>query len=129
MGVVQEMLHVFSEFGWPLTLVTDGGLNMSKAAVTNILALIGAEARVTIPGAHKQNSTAERTIWEVRQAIKKKCDKHPRNGNPFYQSYKWKSMSECENKELGVLSKERERENNKRFLVTQRKPKLKTLGD
>ena len=34
-----------------------------------------------------------------------------------------------ENKELGVLSKERERENNKRFLVTQRKPKLKTLGD
>ena len=33
-----------------------------------------------------------------------------------------------ENKELGVLSK-RERENNKRFLVTQRKPKLKTLGD
>ena len=34
-----------------------------------------------------------------------------------------------ENKELGVLSKERERENNKRFLVTQRKLKLKTLGD
>ena len=34
-----------------------------------------------------------------------------------------------ENKELGVLSRERERENNKRFLVTQRKPKLKTLGD
>ena len=29
---------------------------------------------------------------------------------------------------LGVLSK-RERENNKRFLVTQRKLKLKTLGD
>ena len=36
---------------------------------------------------------------------------------------------DAENKELGVLSKERERENNKRFLVTQRKPKLKTLGD
>ena len=34
-----------------------------------------------------------------------------------------------ENKELGVLSKERERENNKRFLITQRKLKLKTLGD
>ena len=34
-----------------------------------------------------------------------------------------------ENKELGVLSRERERENNKRFLVTQRKLKLKTLGD
>ena len=37
------MLHVFSEFGWPSTLVMDGGLNMSKAAVTNILALVGAE--------------------------------------------------------------------------------------
>ena len=34
-----------------------------------------------------------------------------------------------ENRELGVLSRERERENNKRFLVTQRKLKLKTLGD
>ena len=33
-----------------------------------------------------------------------------------------------ENKEVSMLSK-RERENNKRFLVTQRKPKLKTLGD
>ena len=77
------MLHVFSEFGWPSTLVTDGGSNMSKAAVANILALVGAEARVTIPGAHKQNSAAERTIWEVRQAIKKKCDKHPKEWKSF----------------------------------------------
>ena len=38
------------------------------------------------------------------------------------------AQGRSENKELGVLSK-RERENNKRFLVTQRKPKLKTLGD
>ena len=37
-------------------------------------------------------------------------------------------MRRGENKEVGMLSK-RERENNKRFLVTQRKPKLKTLGD
>ena len=77
------MLHVFSEFGWPSTLVTDGGSNMSKAAVMNILALVGAEARVMIPGAHKQNSAAERTIWEVRQAIKKKCDKHPKEWKSF----------------------------------------------
>ena len=82
-GVVQEMLHIFSEFRWPSTLVTDGGLNMSKAAVMNILALVGAEARVTIPGAHKQNSAVERTIWEVRQAIKKKCDKHPKEWKSF----------------------------------------------
>ena len=82
-GVAQEMLHVFSEFGWPSTLVMDGGLNMSKAAVTNILALVGAEARMTIPGAHKQNSAAERTIQEVRQAIKKKCDKHPKEWKSF----------------------------------------------
>ena len=35
-----------------------------------------------------------------------------------------------ENRELGVLSRERERERvTKRFLVTQRKLKLKTLGD
>ena len=77
------MLHVFSEFGWPSTLVTDGGLNMSKAAVANILALVGAEARVTIPGAHEQNSAVERTIQEVRQAIKKKCDKHPKEWKSF----------------------------------------------
>ena len=83
MGVAQKMLHVFSEFGWPLTLVTDGGSNMSKAAVMNILALAGAEARVTIPGAHEQNSAAERTIQEVRQAIKKKCDKHPKEWKSF----------------------------------------------
>ena len=56
---------------------------MSKAAVANILALVGAEARVTIPGAHKQNSTVERTIQEVRQAIKKKCDKHPKEWKSF----------------------------------------------
>ena len=77
------MLHVFSEFGWPSTLVTDGGSNMSKAAVANILALVGAEARVTIPGAHEQNSAVERTIQEVRQAIKKKCDKHPKEWKSF----------------------------------------------
>ena len=82
-GVAREMLHVFSEFGWPSTLVTDGGSNMSKAAVTNILALVGAEARVTIPGAHEQNSAAERTIQEVRQAIKKKCNKHPKEWKSF----------------------------------------------
>ena len=82
-GVAREMLHVFSEFGWPSTLVTDGGLNMSKAAVMNILALVGAEARVMIPGAHEQNSAAERTIQEVRQAIKKKCDKHPKEWKSF----------------------------------------------
>ena len=82
-GVAREMLHIFSEFGWPSALVTDGGSNMSKAAVTNILALVGAEARVTIPGAHKQNSAAERTIQEVRQAIKKKCDKHPKEWKSF----------------------------------------------
>ena len=82
-GVAREMLHVFSEFGWPSTLVTDGGSNMSKAAVANILALVGAEARVTIPGAHEQNSAAERTIQEVRQAIKKKCDKHPKEWKSF----------------------------------------------
>ena len=82
-GVVREMLHIFSEFGWPLTLVTDGGSNMSKAAVVNILALVGAEARVTIPGAHEQNSAVERMIWEVRQAIKKKCDKHPKEWKSF----------------------------------------------
>ena len=82
-GVVREMLHVFSEFGWPSTLVTDGGSNMSKAAVANILALVGAEARVTIPGAHEQNLAAERTIREVRQAIKKKCDKHPKEWKSF----------------------------------------------
>ena len=35
-----------------------------------------------------------------------------------------------ENRELGVLSRERERERvTKDFLVTQRKLKLKTLGD
>ena len=77
------MLHVFSEFRWPSTLVTDGGLNMSKAAVANILALVGAEARVTIPGAHEQNSAVERMIQEVRQAIKKKCDKHPKEWKSF----------------------------------------------
>ena len=82
-GVAREMLHVFSEFGWPSALVTDGGSNMSKAAVANILALIGAEARVTIPGAHEQNSAVERTIREVRQAIKKKCDKHPKEWKSF----------------------------------------------
>ena len=82
-GVAREMLHVFSEFGWPSTLVTDGGSNMSKAAVANILALVGAEARVTIPGAHEQNSAVERTIREVRQAIKKKCDKHPKEWKSF----------------------------------------------
>ena len=74
---------MFSEFGWPSTLVTDGGSNMSKAAVMNILALVGAEVRVMIPGAHKQNSAAERTIQEVRQAIKKKCDKHPKEWKSF----------------------------------------------
>ena len=82
-GVAREMLHIFSEFGWPSALVTDGGSNMSKAAVANILALVGAEARVTIPGAHEQNSAAERTIQEVRQAIKKKCDKHPKEWKSF----------------------------------------------
>ena len=56
---------------------------MSKAAVVNILALVGAEARVTIPGVHEQNSAVERTIWEVRQAIKKKCDKHPKEWKSF----------------------------------------------
>ena len=56
---------------------------MSKAAVMNILALVGAEARVTIPGVHKQNLAAERTIQEVRQAIKKKCDKHPKEWKSF----------------------------------------------
>ena len=56
---------------------------MSKAAVTNILALVGAEARVMIPGAHEQNSAVERTIQEVRQAIKKKCDKHPKEWKSF----------------------------------------------
>ena len=49
----------------------------------NILALVGAEARVTIPGVHEQNSAAERTIQEVRQAIKKKCDKHPKEWKSF----------------------------------------------
>ena len=82
-GVAREMLHIFSEFGWPSTLVMDGGSNMSKAAVMNILALVGAEARVTIPGAHEQNSAVERTIQEVRQAIKKKCDKHPKEWKSF----------------------------------------------
>ena len=57
-GVAQEMLHIFSEFGWPSTLVMDGGLNMSKAAVMNILALVGAEARVTIPGAQTNDKAS-----------------------------------------------------------------------
>ena len=37
----------------------------------------------TIPGAHEQNSAVERTIWEVRQAIKKKCDKPPKEWKSF----------------------------------------------
>ena len=61
------MLHVFSEFRWPSTLVTDGGSNMSKAVKTENL--------------------------------------------------------------VCFQERERERESNKRFLVTQRKLKLKTLGD
>ena len=28
-GVAQEMLHIFSEFGWPSTLVMDGGASTS----------------------------------------------------------------------------------------------------
>ena len=31
-GVAQEMLHVFSEFGWPSTLVTDGGFEHVKSS-------------------------------------------------------------------------------------------------
>ena len=61
-GVAQEMLHIFSEFGWPSTLVMDGGLNMSKAAVANILALVGAEARVTIPGAVRQAHPSRKVL-------------------------------------------------------------------
>ena len=38
---------------------------------------------MTIPGAHEQNSAAERMIQEVRQAIKKKCDKHPKEWKSF----------------------------------------------
>ena len=113
-GVAQEMLHVFSEFRWPSTLVPNGGSNMSKAAVMNILALIGAEVRVTIPGVHEQNSAAERTIWEVRQAIKKKCDKHPKEWKSFLPVIQMEINESVKTKNL-VCFQERERESNKRF--------------
>ena len=57
------MLHVFSEFGWPLTLVMDGGLNMSKAAVMNILALVGAEARVMMSVCVRASGQYQHQRW------------------------------------------------------------------
>jgi len=77
-AVAREMILVFAEFGWPSTFVSDGGTNMSKGAVSNILELVGAEARVTVSGAHEQNSAAERTIREVRQVVTKTCEMCPR---------------------------------------------------
>ena len=112
-GVAREMLHVFSEFGWPSTLVMDGGSNMSKAAVTNILALVGAEARVTIPGAHEQNSAVERMIQEVRQAIKKKCDKHPKEWKSFLPVI----QMEINEYEISKIHDVRTGENGQEYLV------------
>ena len=42
--IAKELLLVFSEFGWPSTFVSDGGSNISKGEVKNILELVGSES-------------------------------------------------------------------------------------
>jgi hypothetical protein len=87
--IAREMLKIFAEFGWPSVVVTDGGRNISQAQVANLLKAVGAEARVTVPEAHEQNSAVERVIREVRQLINKKCEADPKGWRkhlPMFQS-------------------------------------------
>jgi hypothetical protein len=75
--LAKKLIQIFNEFGWPKEVVTDGASNLSGSVISQVLNLIGVEARRAIPGVHEQNAAVERTIKEVRLVMAKRCDRRP----------------------------------------------------